>query len=70
MLSVSQRLFWMLRVESKVRGFSVLKKASNLRNSILGVAVVAQWLTSPTRNLEVAVSTPAPAQWVNDLALL
>ena len=34
-----------------------------------GVPVVAQWLTNPTRNLEVAGSVPALAQWVNDPAL-
>ena len=31
-----------------------------------GVPVVAQWLTSPTGNHEVAGSIPALAQWVND----
>ena len=35
----------------------------------IGVPVVAQWLTNPTRNHEVAGSVPALAQWVNDLAL-
>ena len=33
-----------------------------------GVPVVAQWLTNPTRNHEVAGSVPALAQWVNDPA--
>ena len=28
--------------------------------------MVAQWLTNPTRNHEVAGSIPALAQWVND----
>ena len=35
----------------------------------LGVPVVAQWLTNPTRNHEVAGLVPALAQWVNNLAL-
>ena len=34
-----------------------------------GVPVVAQWLTNPTRNHEVAGSVPALAQWVNDPAV-
>ena len=34
-----------------------------------GVPVVAQWLTNPTRNHEVAGSIPALAQRVNDPVL-
>ena len=34
-----------------------------------GVPVVAQWLTNPTRNNEVAGLIPALAQCVNDPAL-
>ena len=35
----------------------------------LGVPVVEQWLTNPTRNHEVVGLIPALAQWVNNLAL-
>ena len=34
-----------------------------------GVPVVAQWLTNPTRNHEVAGLVPGLAQWVRDLSL-
>ena len=40
----------------------------NVLNS--GVPVVAQWLTNPTRNHEVAGSILALAQWVNYPAFL
>ena len=51
-------------------GICILKVGSvELKRKESGVPVVAQWLTNPTRNHEVAGSVPALAQWVNDLAL-
>ena len=42
----------------------------NQKTCELGVPVVAQWLTNPTRNHEVAGLIPALVQWVNNPALL
>ena len=41
----------------------------SIQNFILGVPVVVQWLTNPTRNHDVVGSVPALAQWIKDLAL-
>ena len=45
------------------------KKLYQLYKCFSGVPVVAQWLTNPTKNHEVAGSIPALAQWVEDPAL-
>ena len=40
-----------------------------VNNLYLGVPVVAQWVTNPTRNHEVVGSIPGLTQWVGDPAL-
>ena len=40
-----------------------------VKNLTVGVPVVAQWLTNPTRNREVAGWIPGLAQWVKGQAL-
>ena len=48
------------------------KELEEVRRNVnyVGVPVVAQWLTNPTRNHEVAGLIHGLVQWVRDLALL
>ena len=59
-------------LRSNVENFTkVRSKTFHQRSELmsLGVPVVAQWLTNPTRNHEFSGSIPGLAQWVNDPAL-
>ena len=47
----------------------IINERRNSENAGEGVPIVAQWLTNPTRNHEVAGSVPALAQRVDDPAL-
>ena len=57
-----------------VRSFSSMENPIydpklNFKFNFLGVPIVVQWLTNPTRNPEVVGSIPGLSQWVKDPAL-
>ena len=56
-------------VERVVLCFNLIEIFETIRKTNGGVPIVAQWLTNPARNHEVAGSVPALAQWVNNPAL-
>ena len=46
-----------------------LEEGGGIETQGPGVPVVAQWLTNPTRNDDIAGSIPSLARWVKDPAL-
>ena len=66
-LQVEGIFLWVLGLINQQRAKHYEK---HIKKKTLGVPVVVQWLTNPTKNHEVAGSIPGLAQWVNDPALL
>ena len=59
----------MIITSSSPRTTEFQKLVFCIKKLILGVPVMTQWLTNPTRNHEVAGLIPGLAQWVKDPVL-
>ena len=59
----------MAQIQSLAWKLPHAKGAAKNKKKIKGVPVVAQWLTNPTRNHEVAGSIPGLTQWVKGSGL-
>ena len=58
------------QIPTKIEGLpKIPKDGGRHQESNVGVPVVAQWLTNPTRHREVVGSIPGLTQWLKDPAL-
>ena len=64
-----QKLLSLIRFHWFICVFIVFILGGGSKKILLGVPIVAQWLTNPIMNREVMGSVPALAQWVNDPVL-
>ena len=68
-----RKLNLLINTNKFLRGAGIDRQATEgwqIKNSVsMGVPIVAQWLTNPTRNHEVVGSIPGLDHWVKDLAL-
>ena len=62
---------FLIYASTKIRlAFNRFINRERIKKERIGIPVVGQWLTNPTRNHEVLGSVSGLAQWVKDLVLL
>ena len=64
-----EKIFQANRHDRKAGVTTLIPDKIDFKTKDIRVPAMAQWLTNPTRNHEVAGSIPGLAQWVNDPAL-